>query len=45
MFNLSMNFFSVLKSKYIFISHQQNVEQNHNMKSENKAAENVMKLK
>jgi len=40
-----MNYFSVLKTKYICMSHKQNVEQNHNMKRDNKAAEKVTKLK
>jgi hypothetical protein len=45
MFNLSIKFFSVLKTKYICLSHRQNVEQNRNMKRDNKAAANVTKLK
>ena len=44
MFNLGMIFF-VLKTKYICMSHQQNIEQYHNMKRENRVTENVTNLK
>ena len=44
MFYLSVNFFCSENFTYNYMSHQQNAERKHNIKTEKKAAENVTKL-